>query len=265
MNSFTKKVLDWVWIWLWFVLIFFITGVSYAVWVNMTDVWPWETLTNTMWNTMLWNIDTLKTDLDTANSNISTLQTNSAPITSTWWNVWIWVSIPTQKLDVSWTVKATQFESTKASFIRVKVNWCSWACSWYHTLDTWTNIAPIISHDIINNDASTFTTSWTNWTVTINKSWTYMIRINLMQVPSVDAWNNYAIPIINWSPNWLWAMSWEQAVHKYMKAGYWSSSNHTFIGNLSAWTTVWYAYYPHWTLTYWAYDNYTGMEIIKLN
>lgn len=222
----------------------------------MSNVNTWDGLTATLWNNLLWNVETLKTD-------VTTLQTNTTWITSVAWKVWIWVPTATEKLDVAGTVKATQVNSSKAAFVRVKLNQCSWYCSGNHTLNTWTNIGSY-THSVNNNDTDTFSTN-TTWTVTINKSWTYMIRINMMEIPVADGTSQYALPYINWSVNSLWSTASEQAPHAYRKAWYWSTSIHTFVWNINAWSTVWYAYYPVQTLTYWGIDDYTGMEIIKLN
>ncbi len=251
MKHITRKMLDWVLVGLWFLLVLWFMWITYAAWTTMTNVNTWDGLTATLWNNLLWNVETLKTNTDW--------------ITSVAWKVWIWVPTATEKLDVAWTVKATKLESTKTSWVRVMVNWCSWPCAWSHTLNTWTNIAPVVSHSINNNDTSTYSTTWSNGTVTINKSWTYMIRVNMITMPVSEAWNNYVVPFINWAVNWLWTLAWDQAIHQYMKAGFWATSNHTFVADLTAWTTVWYWYYPTRALTYWAHDSHTGMEIIKLN
>lgn len=258
MNNYTKKVLDWVLVWLWFLFILVLSWITYAAWQSMTDVTEWEPLTATLWNKIQWNIDSVKTDL-------TTLQTNTTGITAASWNIGIWVPTPTQKLDVAGTIKATKIESNSTSNIKVIVNSCWGPCPWVHALNTWTNIAPIVNHNIANNDTSTFSTTWTNWTVTINKAWTYMIRINLMQNPTADASVQLTLPIINGSANALWTNTTEQYKHWFYKAGWWGWTDHTFVWTLAAWTTVGYAYYPLQALTYWAHDWYTGMEIIKLN
>lgn len=223
MKHLTRKLLDWVLVGLWFLLVLWFVWITYAAWTSMSNVNTWDSLTSTLWNNLLWNVETIKTD-------VTTLQTNTTWITSVAGKVWIWVPTATEKLDVAWTVKATTVDSSKAAFIRVKLNECWGPCASNHPLNTWYNIAGNnYAHVIINNDTSTFSTTWTNGTVTINKTWTYMIRIIMMNMPVADGQYLTAAPFINWSPNNLWSTSSEQSIHSYRKAGLWNTTIHTFV------------------------------------
>lgn len=53
--------------------------------------------------------------------------------------------------------------------------------------------------------------------------------------------------------------------HQYSAAGYWIETDKDFIVDLTANQTVAFGYYTHMALTYWAHDNYTAIQVEKLN
>jgi hypothetical protein len=85
-----------------------------------------------------------------------------------------------------------------------------------------------------------------------------------MMIPTADASGEYACPFINAAAN-CGSLSSEAYKHRYAPAGWWASSTHDFIMQLTPGTTVSYGYLPYQALNYWAHDGYTGMEILKLN
>ncbi len=105
-----------------------------------TDLWivsDSDTLTSTLWNSVVWKI----------NENGNKLE----PITNVWGNVWIWIPSPSVKLDVNWSIKANLVNSMK-SYIKYGNNWTAscdtfcqnisnlwwtdhWSCVWNKALD----------------------------------------------------------------------------------------------------------------------------------
>ena len=154
--------------------------------------------------------------------------------------------------------------SSQTAVVRVLLNICGGACAGYHTLNTWFNIGASYGHSVSNGDPATFTTT-TNGSVTLNRTGTYMIRIRQLQIPTADSSYRYGCPFINGGANCLGASAVDYVPHFRTFAGWWGSSTHTFVATLSAGTVVSYGYYPVQALNYWAYDYYTGMEIIRLN
>lgn len=182
-------------------------------------------------------------------------------------DVGIGTAAPSQKLQVNGNIKAIQVETDQTPVIRVYLdpsNCSGGPCPSHHTLNAWYNIGANYTHAVTyNNDPSTFTAS--NGVVTVHKAGTYRIRIHMMQIPSVATSYRYAAPYINGAVNTMGASSADYVPHTYMPTSIWTSTVHTFTGNITAGSTVSYGYHPHVALDYWAHVNYTGMEIVREN
>jgi hypothetical protein len=174
---------------------------------------------------------------------------------------------PTTKLDVNGTIKATNLETQSGSYIHIYLAHCGGACGGSHPVSTWTDVgAQGYTWGVNSNTAPTVFTHNGTGRITVNKTGTYLIRLTTMAIPPADASNvMYACPAINGSSNCGNASGVNGlALHGYYPGGWWAKSRHDIILNLTQGNNVGYAYYPIQTLSYWAHDWYTALEITKI-
>lgn len=146
---------------------------SYATWINLNIVESWDTLTSTLWNEVVWKINEIWAKTDGIFTDGS-------------WNVWIWTTTPTQKLDVNGNIKGDVFS-------------VAWVGSiWFST----NNILYLRSKGI-------YVSGW-SWIDLHNTDHaTYPNYITLYPWSSTNPWNVY-IPYWN---IWIWNISPSYKLH----------------------------------------------------
>lgn len=85
-----NKLKDWIVIWIWFLFVLWIGN----AWVDLWTVNPWDTMTDTIWNALVWKVNENGNKLDV--------------ITATWWNIGIWTATPSVKLEVNWNIISSE-------------------------------------------------------------------------------------------------------------------------------------------------------------
>jgi hypothetical protein len=75
------------------VLTTILTTSALLAWVDLWTVNSWDTLTSTLWNSLVWKV----------NENGNKLNW----IYNVWWKIWIWTVNPVESLDVTWNIKIT--------------------------------------------------------------------------------------------------------------------------------------------------------------
>lgn len=235
--------------WTGFLASIFVFWLALAAWNSaMQTAAPGATLTSTGWNAMVSNLSDLDTRTTAASASISNLNSTVSSL--------------------SWTVSslAAWAGSSKAPFVRVSLAQCSNdGCSGNHTINTWHNVASFnyAWNTVVLSDATAFTHNGKGL-VTVLKPGTYRIRLETLTMPSANTnWVQALCPAINWTSNCLWVTGIYS--HGYHAAGYWSELSKEFTVDLSANQTVGFWYYTPAALTYWAYDNYTALQVEKLN
>lgn len=160
----------------------------------------------------------------------------------------------------------TEVGKGRGSQMKIRLAQCGGGCASYHALNTWINV-PSYGYAwtvATNTDSSTFSHNNTG-TITVAKAGVYRIRIGTMFIPTTDAAYIYGCPLINGSANCGPLGAAEGLRHSYHPAGWWGQNINTFIFDLAANTTVGYAYYTPYTLSYWANDSYTFVEVTRVN
>jgi hypothetical protein len=160
----------------------------------------------------------------------------------------------------------TEFGQGRGSLMKIRLAQCGGGCASYHALNTWINVSGYgyTWSTALNTDSSTFTHNNTG-TITVSKAGVYRVRVGTMFVPTTDAAYVYGCPIINGSANCGPLGSAEGLRHSYHPAGWWGQNITSFIFELTAGTTVGYGYYTPYTLSYWANDSYTFLEVTRVN
>jgi hypothetical protein len=160
----------------------------------------------------------------------------------------------------------TEVGKGRGSQIKIRLAQCGGGCSSYHALNTWVNVSGYgyAWPTALNTDTATFTSNGVG-TITVAKAGVYRIRVGTMFIPATDAAYIYGCPLINGSANCGPLSSAEGLRHSYHPAGWWGQNINTFIFDLAANTTVGYAYYTPYALSYWANDSYTFLEITRVN
>lgn len=182
-------------------------------------------------------------------------------------NVGIGVAVPTQKLDVSGTVKASSLEIAQSSYVQIALNQCSGgACGSYHGLNTWYNVGAMGYS--WSNGANTAPTMFSHngaGTITVSKAGTYQITLYSMWMPTADcSYGEVVCPFINGTVTCpgVGNLAYQ---HAYAPAHWWKQNVHTFIYSLAAGTTVQWGYYTPFTLDNWAHDGYTAMQVLRIH
>lgn len=153
----------------------------------------------------------------------------------------------------------------RGSVMKITIGICPSGCTSYHALNTWINVASYgyAWTTSLNTDSSTFTHNGTGL-ITISKAGVYRIRIGTMFIPSTDAAYIYGCPILSGSANCGLGAP-EGLRHSYHPAGWWGQNINTFVFDLAAGATVGYGYYTPYTLSYWANNGYTFVEVTRVN
>lgn len=87
------------------ILTLFLSIIVVQAWNGSLTTTSWSTLTETLWNNLV--------------SNVEELNTRTTWITASGWNIWIWTSSPSTKLEVNWSIKFTPNGSTISKAPRV--------------------------------------------------------------------------------------------------------------------------------------------------
>jgi hypothetical protein len=181
--------------------------------------------------------------------------------------VGIGLTNPSATLTVNGALKALSLESASSAFIQLLMASCITGCAGNHTLNQWADIsAGGYSWTAVNNSPATFSHNGAG-RVTLLKGGTFMIRLHGMMMPTADAWGIAALcPILNGSADCSPNSSLGYHHHWY-PAGWWAQFGgpFDFVRDLPAGTTVGWGYQPREAMNYWAYDNYTALEIIRIN
>jgi len=130
---------------------------------------------------------------------------------------------------------------------------------------SWTNAsAQGYSWTTASNTAPASFTHDGTGTITIQQSGLYSIKLHGMVIPAIDIGRTAALsPFVNGavdsSPSSAHAFN-----HRYCRAGYWDQFSATFVREISAGTTIGWGYLKYVSLTHWAHDGYTAIEIVRL-
>jgi hypothetical protein len=85
-----------------------------------------------------------------------------------------------------------------------------------------------------------------------------------MFIPTANtAYGEIVCPAINGTANCGYNSTFAYN-HRYAVANWWSQPQHEFVFQLAAGNTVAWAYQPIVAMTYWAHDNYTALEITRI-
>jgi hypothetical protein len=179
----------------------------------------------------------------------------------------IGTTAPAEKLQVVGKVKADQLDIAVGATIHILFSHCGGPCGSYHAINSWTNVSAIGYNwsTSYNNAPDVFTHNGFG-TITVNKTGTYSIKLYSMAIPaSTVGWVEALIPVVNGSIDGTPGSADIQYNHHYAQAGYWNQDIAEYRRNLTAGSTVQYAYLNYQPLTYWAHDSYTAMEITRIN
>lgn len=153
----------------------------------------------------------------------------------------------------------------RGSYVSIALNHCGGACGSYHAINSWINVSGYgyTWATTLNTDTVMFTPNGTG-TITINRAGVYRIRMRNMMIPTTNrSLLSYLCPVINGSTSCV-ENSTHGLNHELKTAGMWHQEDKEFVAELSAGTTVGYAYYIYDGMSYWAHDWYTNMSVTRL-
>jgi hypothetical protein len=176
---------------------------------------------------------------------------------------------PSAALEVAGTAKASLLDSASAPFIHIASIHCGGGCAGNHALSQWTDVGGLGLNwtTLANTSPATFSHN-DHGRVTVLKAGSYMIRLHTFMQPTADhPYIAYVCPAVNGEANCTPNIHSMGIRHGYCKAGWWCqhAGPFDFVRNLSAGSTVGWAYYPVAAMNYWAYDYYLALEIVKIN
>lgn len=190
-KNITKSLVIWIFIWLW-ILISYATNITS---ISQTII-TWDIITKDWFNVV-------NTNLNNINSSITNISNKLVNIFSSWSYVWIWIGVPSTKLDVAWNIKWTGL--------------CIWSDCKTSWLDTWK--WSLNWSDIYYNSGSMWV--WTNaptekLEVTWNIKWTGLCLWSDCKTswPNSSQWNSNWSNIYYSDGNvWVWTNTPESKLH----------------------------------------------------
>lgn len=177
---------------------------------------------------------------------------------------------PTTRLDVNGTIKATKVENAgSGGYIYIFLYQCGGGpCSGNHPVNTWTELSNLGYSWITGTNTlpSVFSHNGSG-RITVGQSGTYHVRLSAMLIPTATTGVPAIIcPFLNGGANCNNHGYYSSGLqHRYYPAGWWGRSKHEFVMNLPQGTIVGYGIHPTTTLTRWGHDNYTSLELRRIN
>ena len=173
----------------------------YSAYTSLSTQNDWAVITKDIWNNVINTINTIWTKTDN-------LEIKTSNIYQSWWNVWIWISNPSAKLDLNWNLNINWIPLNKVFHIRssnrnvkcININYspawytddeCIWLLNWYAYYDWVSQEAfPIYS------DSNCTTLLQSRWMYNVN----YWDKTNLTRYMKV--------PVLTWFYNELFCQKW---------------------------------------------------------
>ncbi len=104
-------------------------------------------------------------------------------------NVWIWTFVPTEKLEVNWSLKIVDWNQEDWALLTSDA---SWKWEWKESFSK-----NVITASVPSNQTLTGTCEWTPATVTIPKDWLYSIRLDASAYLYSWTYNNLYIRLLD--------------------------------------------------------------------
>lgn len=177
-----------------------------SAWTNLWTVTSWTSLTDTIWNNMIIQLNDV-------------WQRSSGIFTDGSWNVWVWTNTPYAKLDVSGNFIRTISHSTNTSvgsdldngqitdrvlnFNKLKADtdmrinysdnfrviWASKACTWEIKID-WNSCGTPLKYTIYSNNYNIHRPHSFLWYCTWLSAWSHQIQIYVSSNISWFSWGD---------------------------------------------------------------------------
>lgn len=173
----------------------------YSAYTSLSIQNDWAVITKDIWNNVINTINSIWTKTDN-------LETKTSNIYQSWWNIWIWISNPSAKLDLNWNLNINWIPLNKVFHIRssdrnvkcININYspawytddeCIWLLNWYAYYDWASQEAFPIYSDI-------------NCATLLHARWMY----NVTYWDKINSVWYMKVPVLTWYYNELFCQKW---------------------------------------------------------